>query len=121
MVLQTEYEFNLPKGFVDNNGNLHKKGTMRLATAADEILPMKDPRVQKNPAYLSIIVLARAITRLGDLGEVTPAVIEKLFLADLTFLQEFYHRINGEGNIALNIKCPHCNETFEESLNATGE
>jgi hypothetical protein len=121
MVLQTEFEFNLPKGFVDNDGNLHKKGTMRLATAADEILPMKDPRVQKNPAYLSIIVLARAIIKLGDIGEVTPAVIEKLFIADLSYLQEFYRRINGDGNILLDIKCPHCNETFEESLATPGE
>lgn len=82
-VLQTEFEFVLPKGYVDENGNLHREGVMRTATAADEILPMKDPRVRQNPAYLSVIILSRVVTRLGSLSMITPAVIEALFTTDL--------------------------------------
>jgi hypothetical protein len=77
--VQTEYEFTLPKGLADENGNLHKKGVMRLATAADEIMPLKDLRVQQNPAYLTVIVLSRVITKLGDLEAVTTKTIENLF------------------------------------------
>lgn len=121
MALQTEYELTLPKGFVDEKGDLHRKGVMRLASAADEILPMKDPRVQRNPAYLSVIVLSRVITRLGELKDVTPGTIEKLFIGDLTYLQELYRRINGDGNLILDLKCPHCGEHFEETITAPGE
>ncbi len=94
MALQTEFEFTLPKGFVDDDGNLHKKGTMRLATAADEILPQKDARVQNNPAYLVVILLSRVVSKLGNLPTVTPQTIEGLFSADLAYLQEFYTIIN---------------------------
>ncbi len=95
MALQTEYEFTLPKGFIDEEGTLHKKGVMRLATAADEILPQKDPRVQSNPAYLTLILLSRVVTKLGSLNDVNPSIIEGLFLEDLTYLQALYQRING--------------------------
>lgn len=121
MVLQTEYEFTLPKGYVDQDGALHKKGVMRLAAAADEILPMKDPRVQSNPAYLTIILLSRVISKLGELQDVNPGIIEKLFVQDLTFLQELYRRINGDGNLLLKVKCPHCGETFDKEISAPGE
>jgi hypothetical protein len=121
MVLQTEYEFTLPKGYVDAEGNRHQKGLMHLATAADEILPMKDPRVQNNPSYLTIILLSRVISRLGELPDVNPGIIEKLFVQDLTFLQEFYQRINGDGNLLLKVKCPHCGETFDKEISAPGE
>ncbi len=120
MVLQTEYEFSLPKGFVDEEGNLHKKGVMRLATAADEILPMKDPRVQRNPAYLTTIVLSRVVTKLGDLQDVNPGIVEKLFVGDLAYLQEFYQRINGNGNIMIKATCPKCGEKFEQEITASG-
>jgi hypothetical protein len=92
---QTEVEFTLPKGYLDPNGVLHRKGVMRLATAADEILPLRDPRVQQNPAYLAIIVLARVITKLGDLSTIDTKVIEGLFASDLDFLQRTYERLNG--------------------------
>jgi len=121
MVIQTEYEFTLPIGYVDENGNIHKKGIMRLATAADEILPLKDPRVQQNPAYLTIIVLSRVITKLGDLPDVNPRIIEGLFVADLAYLQEFYNRINGGGSIRMNVKCPYCGEQFEVEMSGPGE
>jgi hypothetical protein len=101
MVFQTEIEFTLPKGYVDSDGVLHRDGVMRLATAADEILPLKDARVQQNPAYLTIIVLARVITRLGALQDVNTKVIEGLFASDLSYLQTFYERLNGEGEPAI--------------------
>jgi hypothetical protein len=113
MVLQTEYEFTLPKGYVDEHGNLHKKGVMRLATAADEILPQKDPRVQANPAYLTVILLSRVITKLGDLKSLSPPVIEGLFASDLAYLQDLYGRINTDGNGMVTMVCPKCEHRFE--------
>ena len=92
---QTEIEFELPKGYVDDTGALHRRGTMRLATAADEILPLRDPRVQQNEAYLTVIVLARVITRLGSLPDVHAGVIEGLYASDLAYLQRLYDRFNA--------------------------
>lgn len=96
MAFQTEVEFTLPKGYLDADGTLHRNGIMRLATAADEILPLKDPRVQQNPAYLTIIVLARVITKLGSLADVNTKVIEGLFASDLNYLQQLYEKLNSE-------------------------
>ncbi len=123
MAIQTEYEYSLPKGYVDRDGNLHKQGTIRLANAADEILPLKDPRVKNNPAYLSIILLSRVITKLGTLeGEdINPGVIEGFFVEDLTFLQEFYRRINGGEDLTIMTKCPNCSGKVEVNLNLPGE
>jgi hypothetical protein len=92
---QTEIEFELPKGYVDDGGTLHRRGTMRLATAADEILPLRDPRVQQNDAYLTVIILARVITRLGSLPDVHAGVIEGLYASDLAYLQRLYDRFNA--------------------------
>jgi hypothetical protein len=97
---QTEVEFTLPKGYLDAHGVLHRRGVMRLATAADEILPLRDPRVQQNPAYLAIIVLARVIVKLGDLPSLDTKTIEGLFAADLDYLQRTYERINGNADAA---------------------
>lgn len=91
---QTEVDFELPRGYVDSVGVLHRRGVMRLATAGDEITPLRDPRVQQNPAYLSIIVLSRVITRLGALTDLDPRIIEGLFASDLDYLQRLYERIN---------------------------
>ncbi len=93
-MIQTEFEFELPKGYLDGEGNLHRKGVMRLARAIDEIVPMRDPRVKSNPAYATVIILSRVILRLGALDEVTPTVIENLFACDLNYLQQFYRQIN---------------------------
>lgn len=93
--LQTEIDFTLPKGYVDTNGTLHRQGVMRLATAADEILPLRDPRVQQNAAYITIIVLSRVITRLGSLPDVDTRVVEGLFASDLDYLQRLYQRLNA--------------------------
>ncbi len=113
MALQTEYEFVLPKGYIDKEGTLHRNGVMRLATAADEILPMKDPRVKQNPAYLTIIVLSRVIARLGDVEMITPKVVEDLFSSDVAYLQDFYQRINQNGSSEISAKCPKCESVFE--------
>jgi hypothetical protein len=97
---QTEVEFTLPKGYLDQHGVIHRRGVMRLATAADEILPLRDPRVQQNSAYLAIIVLARVIVKLGDLPAIDTRIIEGLFASDLDYLQRTYERINGNGESA---------------------
>jgi hypothetical protein len=93
-MIQTEFEFVLPKGYLDEAGNLHRKGVMRLATAMDEIVPLRDPRVKSNPAYATVIILARVITKLGALDEVSPQVVEGFFACDLSYLQTFYRQIN---------------------------
>ncbi len=111
----------MPKGYVDAEGSLHQKGVMRLATAADEVLPVKDPRVQRNPGYLPIIVLARVISKLGDLQEVNPGIIEKLFVGDLAYLQSLYGEINGNGNPHVPATCPKCGEVFEKETAPPGE
>ena len=119
-MLVTEYDFELPKGYVDKDGTLHKTGVMRLATAADDILPMKDPRVQSLPAYLIVILLARVITRLGTLPEVNPGVIERLFSADLAYLQDMYNRINAPEVRWLAVRCPRCEHAFEAEVPLAG-
>ncbi|WP_274650179.1 phage tail assembly protein [Paenibacillus humicola] len=113
MAFQTEYEFELPRGYVDDSGTLHKRGVIRLATAADEILPMRDPRVQQNPGYLTLILLARVITRLGDLKHIDTKVIEKLFTADLAYLQNVYRQINDLEAPKVQALCPKCEHDFE--------
>ncbi|NDJ84546.1 MAG: phage tail assembly protein [Chloroflexi bacterium] len=119
-MLQTEFDFALPRGFVDEYGNLHKEGTMRLATALDEIEPLRDPRVRNNEAYLTILLLARVITRLGTFREVPVGVIEKLFAADLAYLQDFYQEINGAEPRQLDITCPNCGHHFTEEVSLLG-
>lgn len=116
MALQTEFEFTLPRGYVDKDGNLHKKGVMRLATAMDEIAPLRDLRVRANDAYLVIILLSRVIVQLGTLDRVTPRVVENLFAADLAYLQAFYRRINEEGITTVTVTCPECQTEFEVDL-----
>jgi hypothetical protein len=93
-MIQTEFEFTLPKGYLDEDGNIHRTGIMRLSRAMDEIIPMRDPRVRSNPAYATVLILSRVITRLGALEDVSPAVIENLFACDLSYLQKFYRKIN---------------------------
>ncbi len=114
--METEFEFELPKGYVDKNGDIHRRGTMRLATAADEILPMRDPRVQQNAGYLTIILLSRVITRLGTLSSINTHVIEGLFTMDLAYLQDLYQRINMSEMPTYKVVCPHCNQQIEVPL-----
>jgi hypothetical protein len=119
-MFQTEHEFTLPMGYVDADGDLHRDGVMRLATAADEILPLKDPRVQKNSAYLVVILLARVITRLGSLEQITPKTIEGLFAADLAYLQNLYNDINRLGNGHIPAICPQCQYEFQVEQSGLG-
>jgi hypothetical protein len=120
MALQTEFEFTLPRGYVDGEGNIHKQGTMRLATAMDEIVPLRDLRVKSNQAYLAVILLARVITRLGSLREINTGIIENLFSADFAYLQDFYRQINENGTSKITIGCPECNKTVEVDLGRLG-
>ena len=117
MLLQTEYEFELPYGYADESGTHHKRGIMRLACAADEILPMSDIKVQQNPAYLTIITLSRVITKLGTLPQVNTKIIEKLFTADLAYLQDLYQRINQSEAPVYKAICPKCGEEAEFPIN----
>lgn len=117
MAFQTEFNFTLPRGYIDKDGNVHKEGTMRLANAADEILPLKDPRVQQNPGYLTIILLARVVTKLGSMPAVDTRVIENLFTMDLAFLQDLYQRINTMGFPVYKTICPHCGKEIEVPIN----
>ena len=118
-MFQTEFNFTLPRGVVDRDGNLHREGTMRLANAADEILPLKDPRVQQNPGYLTIILLARVITRLGSLPAVDTRVVENLFTMDLAYLQDLYQRINAMDVPTYKGICPHCGKEIQIPVNFT--
>jgi hypothetical protein len=120
MALQTEFEFELPRGYVGKEGNLHKKGVMRLATAADEIFPLKDMRVKSNQAYLVIVLLSRVITKLGTLEDVNTGVVEGLFSADLAYLQDFYRQVNENGTSLLSATCPQCNHIFPVDMSRLG-
>ena len=115
----TEFEFDLPKGYIDPAGTLHKHGVMHLATAADEILPLRDPRVVQNPGYLTIILLSRVFTSLGTLPKIDPRVIERLYSSDLAFLQSMYQRINAVEPIVETCVCPECGHKFEHTVNFT--
>jgi hypothetical protein len=112
-MIQTEFEFTLPIGFQDESGMLHREGIMRLATAADEILPLREARVQANPVYLIVILLSRVITRLGGVEHINPKLIESLYAADLAYLQRLYNEINRVDEGHLNATCPQCQHVFE--------
>lgn len=114
--LRTQFEFELPRGYVDDSGVLHQRGVMRLATAKDELIPLRDLRVQENPAYLSVVLLGRVITQLGTLPMVHDGIVENMFASDLAFLQDFYRQINSEGHTRAAVTCPHCEEPFEVEL-----
>ena len=117
MAFQNEYDFTLPRGYRDMDGNLHREGKMRLANAGDEILPLRDQRVQQNPAYLTIILLSRVITKLGDLPAVDTHTIENLYTMDLAYLQELYEQINSTDMPVFHGTCPHCNKTIDIPVN----
>jgi hypothetical protein len=119
-VIESEFPFELPRGYVDGDGVVHRSGAMRLATAEDEIAPLRDPRVQANAAYLVVILLSRVITRLGDVQFVTPKVIEGLFAGDLAYLEDLYRRINTSGVDEVAVTCPHCEERFDVELSGVG-
>ncbi|MEW2624676.1 hypothetical protein [Streptomyces sp. NPDC048106] len=114
--LRTEFEFELPRGYVDESGTLHRSGSMRLATARDELRPQIDLRVKENPAYLSVVLLSQVITRLGTITDVHAGVVERMYATDVAFLQDFYRRVNSEGHTRAAVTCPHCEGAFEVDL-----
>ncbi len=116
--LQTEYPFTLPCGYVDERGTLHRQGVMRMAVALDEVHPLADQRVQRNQAYVAILLLSRVVTRIGDISPVPPAVMETLFAADFAFLQDLYVHINDSGNGQAETECPDCGLRFAVDLAA---
>ena len=120
MDLKTEYEFVLPMGYVDKDGNVHREGVMRLANARDEIVPLNDLRVQRNRAYLIIVLLSRVLKKLGSIEEVNTGAIESMFAADLRFLEEMYNRIN-EDEATVKVTCPECGANFEKEFGRLGE
>jgi hypothetical protein len=119
-MFQTEFEFTLPCGYLDNEGTLHRDGVMRRATAADEILPLKDPRVQMNQAYLVCILLSRVITRLGGIPQINPKVIENLYATDLAYLQNLYNEVNRLESGHSAVVCPQCQHEFRTETNSLG-
>lgn len=114
--LRTEFVFELPRGYVDASGVLHRTGAMRLATARDELHPLRDPRVRENPAYLTVVLLSRVITRLGAFTEITTGLVEELFASDVAFLQDLYRQINAEGHTRTRVVCPECEHGFDIDL-----
>lgn len=110
--LRTSFDFVLPRGYVDADGNVHRTGTMRLATARDELVPLYDARVQENPAFTTVVLLSRVITRLGDVSRVDAGVVENMFASDVAFLQDLYRRVNSEGHTRASVTCPSCEQAF---------
>lgn len=121
-MLQTEYDFTLPRGYQDAEGRLHRRGSMRLATAMDEIEAGRDSRVRANPAYLPVVLLSRVVTSLEGMGRMTADVAEKLYTADFSFLQNLYETINSAEDPVIHVQCPHCGQNFTDTINfASGE
>ncbi|MCB5168490.1 hypothetical protein LG634_27160 [Streptomyces bambusae] len=118
--MRTEFAFELPRGYVDGAGQVHRTGVMRLATARDELVPLRDDRVRENPAYLSVVLLGRVVERIGSVTDVHAGVIEDLFASDLAFLQDFYRRINAEGHTRAQVTCPACATPFAVDLAGGG-
>jgi len=110
--LRTEFPFELPRGYVDGSGNVHRSGIMRLATGRDELVPLRDDRVRENPAYLSVVLLARVVTRLGTIEDIHAGIIENMFATDVAFLQDLYRRVNQEGHTRAGVTCPSCQHSF---------
>jgi hypothetical protein len=114
--LRTEFPFELPRGYVDGSGAVHRSGVMRVATARDELVPLRDDRVRENPAYLTVVLLGRVVTRLGAITDVHAGIIEDLFASDVAFLQDLYRRINSEGHTRAAVTCPACRHPFEVDI-----
>ena len=114
--MRTEFAFELPRGYVGPDGTVHRRGVMRLATARDELLPLYDARVMENPAFTTVVLLARVVTALGSLPSITPNVIENMFASDVAFLQDLYRRINAEGHTRAAVTCPSCAHRFDVDL-----
>jgi len=118
--IRTEFQFTLPRGYVDSSGEVHRDGVMRLATARDELVPLVDDRVRENPQYLTVVLLSRVIVRIGNVTNIHAGVIENLFAADLAFLQDLYRRVNTEGHSSALVVCPACKHEMTVDLGGGG-
>ena len=119
-VFQTTFDFVLPRGYVDADGRVHREGTMRLATARDELVPLLDPKVRDNDAFLSLVLLARVVTKLGDVPTIDDQVMGGLWATDLAFLQDLYRQINSEGHTLIEVTCPSCSTNFAVDMAGDG-
>jgi hypothetical protein len=119
--MKTEFQFALPRGYVDSDGAVHREGVMRLATARDEIEPLRDPSVRQNEAYLAVLLISRVVTRLGTITTLTPDLVEGLYAADFDHLQRLYERINADGEAVGSVSCPECAHAFEVDLTEIGD
>jgi len=119
-VFQTTFDFVLPRGYVDADGRVHREGTMRLATARDELVPLLDPKVRENDAFLSLVLLARVVTKLGDVPTIDDQVMGGLWATDLAFLQDLYRQINSEGHTLIEVTCPSCSTNFAVDMAGDG-
>ncbi|MBE9031482.1 phage tail assembly protein [filamentous cyanobacterium LEGE 11480] len=119
--LRTEFDFSLPRGFVDSSGQVHSTGRMRMATARDELLAHKHRHVKSYPEYLSLVLLSQVITQLGEIKDITPEDLENMFTQDMAFLKDFYNRINQTGSMNIAVQCPKCDHNFELELALSGE
>ncbi|GAA4572671.1 hypothetical protein [Planotetraspora kaengkrachanensis] len=117
--MRTEFAFELPRGYVDEYGTVHRDGVMRLATARDELVPLRDDRVRENRAYLTVVLLGRVVTRIGTITDVHPGLIENFFASDLAFLQDLYRRVNSEGQSRAAVACPECRHEFTVDLSGS--
>lgn len=120
MELQTVYPFRLPKGYLDREGTLHREGQMRLATAGDELSAMRDPKVKADESYLNLLLLSKVVTSLGTLTEITPDILEGLFISDMEYLQNMYETINKADHPQIQVTCPHCGRQFVDTINFLG-
>lgn len=120
MELQTVYPFRLPKGYLDQEGNLHREGRMRLATAGDEMSALRDPKVKADESYMNVVLLSKVVTNLGTLPEITPEIMEGLFISDMEYLQNMYDTINKADKPQIQVTCPHCGKQFTDTLNFLG-
>jgi hypothetical protein len=118
--LRTEFPFTLPRGYIDPSGTVHREGVMRLATARDELVPLRDDRVRENSAFLTVVLLARVVTRIGAIQDIHVGIIEDLFATDLAFLQDMYRRVNQEGHTRASVRCPSCEHDFAVDIAAGG-
>ncbi len=114
--MRTDVSFTLPRGYVDSAGAVHRDGTMRLATARDEIEAVREPEVRQNEAYLTVLLLSRVVTKVGEVTDVTPELIEELYAADFDHLQRLYERLNTDGEAVGSVTCPSCSTAFEVDL-----
>ena len=119
-VFQTTFDFVLPRGYVDADGRVHREGTMRLATARDELVPLLDPKVRENDAFLSLVLLAPVVTKLGDVPTIDDQVMGGLWATDLAFLQDLYRQINSEGHTLIEVTCPSCSTDFAVDMAGDG-